>query len=112
MDMELLTVQETAKVLRVSEITVRRYIASGRLAAVRVGRGVRVDKEAVESFPTPAMPSEPKQKVRKSAKPHYFTMDDSLWNIVGIGRDKDGATDVSENKYKYLAESYADLHEE
>jgi len=31
--------------------------------------------------------------------------DDPLWNIVGIGRS-DGPGDVSENKYKYLAEAY------
>ncbi len=34
-----------------------------------------------------------------------FTSEDALWNIVGIGRS--GFTDVSENKYKYLAETYS-----
>jgi hypothetical protein len=36
-----------------------------------------------------------------------FGHDDPLWNIVGI-IDDDGPTDVSENKYHYLAEAYAD----
>lgn len=39
-----------------------------------------------------------------------FTKDDPLWNIVGMARSE-GPGDVSENKYKYLAEAYADLHE-
>ena len=38
----LLTVREVAERLHVHPITVRRLIASGRLAAVRIGRAVRV----------------------------------------------------------------------
>ncbi len=29
-----------------------------------------------------------------------------LRSLVGIGTDREGATDVSSNKYKYLAEAY------
>ena len=36
--MELLTVDEVAQLLRVSPLTVRRHIASGRLPALKVGR--------------------------------------------------------------------------
>jgi excisionase family DNA binding protein len=47
----LLTVGEVARVLAVSSKTVRRRIATGELAAVRLGRGpkapLRVDPEAV-----------------------------------------------------------------
>ena len=46
----MLTVVETARLLRVSAITVRRYIADGRLAAVRIGRNVRIDRSAVETL--------------------------------------------------------------
>ncbi len=38
-----------------------------------------------------------------------FTMDDPLWNLVGAGAS--GLGDVSQNKHKYLADAYADLHE-
>ncbi len=41
---------------------------------------------------------------RASSHGKPFTSEDALWNIVGIGRS--GFTDVSENKYKYLAEAY------
>ena len=51
--MELLTVQEVARLLRVSPITVRRHIASGRLAAVRAGRQVRVPRESLDAFLMP-----------------------------------------------------------
>jgi len=54
-DMELLTVNETAKLLRVSPITVRRRIADGQLEAVRVGKGIRVRREAVDEFLRPAL---------------------------------------------------------
>ena len=54
--MEFLTVKETAQLLRVSPITVRRYIASGQLAAERVGRGIRVRREAIKEFVTPVEP--------------------------------------------------------
>jgi excisionase family DNA binding protein len=54
--MELLTVQEVARFLKVNPMTVRRYIASGRLPAVRVGRRVRVSREAAEALPLPLAP--------------------------------------------------------
>jgi hypothetical protein len=42
-----------------------------------------------------------------------FTFDDPLWNIVGMADSgPEGPTDVSRNKHKYLADAYADLHEE
>jgi excisionase family DNA binding protein len=100
--MEYLTVQEAALQLKVSPITVRRYIAQGRLAAVKVGRAVRITKEALDSLPEPVQPGPKKRKPRKR---RYFTMDDPFWDLVGI-IDSDPATDVSENKYKYLAEAY------
>lgn len=51
--MDLLTVREAAQLLKVNPITVRRCIADGRLPAVRVGGGVRLDREAVERFIKP-----------------------------------------------------------
>lgn len=57
--MELLTVQETAQMLKVTPTTVRRYITAGRLPAVKVGRGVRVHKEAVIDLLSPIAPKRP-----------------------------------------------------
>jgi hypothetical protein len=54
----------------------------------------------------------------KFVPPKPITADSAIWGMVGMTRDFEDEldpnrpTDVSENKYKYLAEAYADLHEE
>src|SRR3990172_4171341 len=102
--MELMTIQETARLLRVSPLTVRRYIAARRLPAVRVGRGVRVRKEDIDKLPTPVEVG--LEAVRPRVKRGgVFTKEDPLWRLVGIGHSE-GPGDVSENKHKYLAEAY------
>ena len=45
-----LTVQEVAKLMRVSSMTVYRLIKAGDLPAVRVGRSFRVPRHAVEEY--------------------------------------------------------------
>lgn len=103
--MELMTIKETAAYLKVSPVTVRRFIARRRLSAVRVGRGIRVSREEVEKLPTPlpgkSRPTNP--RTRSRGKP--TSESDPLWNIVGIG-SSEGPTDVSAKKKKYLAEAY------
>lgn len=56
--MDLLTVHETAAMLKVNPDTVRRYITSGRLPAVRIGRRVRIRREAIEALAEPIQPKE------------------------------------------------------
>src|SRR5436309_1482060 len=43
-----LTIREVAVQLGVSEITVRRWVAGGRLAATHAGRGLRIARSEVE----------------------------------------------------------------
>lgn len=102
--MELLTIRETAQVLKVSSITVRRYIADGRLPAVRVGKGIRVRKEAVDKLVTPVAPK-PKGDESDVHPEQTFTMDDPLWDIVGIG-SSGSRENVSGNKHEHLADAY------
>ena len=107
--MELLTIKETAQMLKVNPITIRRYIEDGRLPAVRVGRGVRVRKEAVDHFVEEVVP----QRARRAApiprgKP--FTEDDPLWKVVGIGRSG-GKANVAANKDDFIADALiAEFH--
>jgi excisionase family DNA binding protein len=111
--MELLTVQETADLLKVSTVTVRRFIADGRLPAVKVGRAVRVEKADVERVVTP-ITAHARQVARQHRGPDAKDTSTvgSLWNLVGIaGYDPDAPTDVAEDKYKCLAEAYEDTHE-
>lgn len=106
--MELLTVTETAQLLRVSQMTVRRFIADGRLPAVRVGKGVRVRREAIDRLATPLRPAAPER--RQSLRGRPTTADDPLWSIVGIGHSG-GRGDVARNHDRYLAEAYAETHD-
>jgi excisionase family DNA binding protein len=81
--MEYLTVKETARLLRVSPITIRRYIASGRLSAERVGRGIRLRREAIEAFVTPVVcPAGSKRPTDWSPKPPEYADEDlaEIWS--------------------------------
>lgn len=44
-----LTVSEVAKLVKVTSKTVRQWIRAGRLPAIRVGRTIRVRREALEA---------------------------------------------------------------
>ena len=46
----LLTVQEVAAIMRVSNMTVYRLIRGGELRAARVGRGYRIRERDVEAY--------------------------------------------------------------
>ncbi len=48
----LLTVEDAAKVLSVSGVTIRRMIRSGELKHVKVGRSVRVTADTLRNFVT------------------------------------------------------------
>jgi excisionase family DNA binding protein len=103
--MELMTIKETAAFLKVSPVTVRRFIARRRLSAVRVGRSIRLSREEVERLPTPVVVEAPPPTQRERYRGRPTSESDPLWNIVGIG-SSEGPTDVSSNKKKYLAEIY------
>lgn len=53
---ELLTVQEVAELTRLHEMTIRRYIREGKLEAIRIGRRIRVPRQAVERLMERAQP--------------------------------------------------------
>jgi len=110
--MDLLTVREAAAMLRVSQVTLRRYVASGKLPAVRVGRNVRIERNAAEDLVGVVIPSADATAglggdIQNEGK--VFTLDSPFWDIVGI-IDDDGPTDVAANKHKYLADAYDALH--
>lgn len=53
---ELLTVQEVAELTKLHEMTIRRYIRDGKLEAIRIGRRIRVPRQAVEKLMGGAQP--------------------------------------------------------
>lgn len=104
--MELYTVNETAALLKISPLTVRRHIAAGRLSVVRVGRAVRVRREAIEQLiaPVPATPRTDQSAEMASRSWPLFTDDDPLWDLVGFV-STDEPTDIAERKDEYIADA-------
>jgi len=100
--MELLTVDEAARILRLNPITIRRYIAEGRLVGFKVGQRVRVPREALDDFARPVAVRGARYRRPPAGK--VFSEDDRLWRIVGAFES--GTADVSLDKQKYLAEAY------
>jgi excisionase family DNA binding protein len=97
--MELLTVRQVAEILQINPMTVRRYIEAGKLAAVRVGRRVRVRREALEDLMEPVFAKRKKSEPTIPGRP--TSTDDPLWQLVGIGESRE-PTDAS-RKHEYLA---------
>jgi excisionase family DNA binding protein len=107
--MELLTVQETALLLKVAPITVRRFIADGRLPAVRVGKSVRIATADVQQLLRPVRGDRAgTRRARGRSRP--LTLDDPSFQLIGAARSG-GPGDVAERTDEYLAEAYAVTHE-
>lgn len=50
MEEEILTIEEAAKLLKVSEATIRRWVKNGKLVAFRAGREYRLKKEDINKL--------------------------------------------------------------
>lgn len=99
-----LTVQQVADRLQVSRVTVWRWIRSGRLAGIRVGRVRRIALENLRSFTRQAQrEADGPVPVGKRALGTRFTLSHPLWELAGKGSG--GGADVSGNKYKYVAKA-------
>jgi excisionase family DNA binding protein len=101
---EWLTVQQVADHLQVSRVTVWRWIRSGRLSGIRVGRVRRIARSSLQEF---LRQGGGKAVAGGSAKRRalgmVFTLTHPLWELVGKGRG--GGANVSGNKYKYVAKA-------
>ncbi len=64
-----LTVREVAELTKLHEMTIRRYIRAGKLEAVRIGRRIRIPRQAVARLVAPAQPVEaaPEMALREPA---------------------------------------------
>lgn len=54
---DMLSIQEVAEITGLHEITIRRYIRSGELEAVRIGRRIRVRRAALDNLLKPLQPN-------------------------------------------------------
>jgi excisionase family DNA binding protein len=50
MEKEVYTVDQIAKILQVNPMTIRKLIKAGKLKTLRVGRLIRVTREALEEY--------------------------------------------------------------
>ncbi len=99
MALDLLTVEEAARELRVSAVTVRRYIKSGRLRCVRLGRNVRLRRDDIEGLVAEGSVEEFWKTVPA------ITANDPIWRIIGIANASELNENVAE-KYKLLYEGF------
>jgi excisionase family DNA binding protein len=83
----LLSVQQVATMLHVHPLTVRRYIRTKRLQAVKVGGNIRISEQALQNFHKEIAITEQKPKIFKNIKllDKQFTQDDPLFRLQGRG---------------------------
>ena len=101
-----LIVQQVADRFQVSRVTVWRWIRSGRLTGIRVGRVRRIALQDLQSFTRRGE----REAGRSVPAPRRvlgtrFTLSHPLWDLVGKGAG--GRANVSGNKYKYVAKAIA-----
>jgi excisionase family DNA binding protein len=83
----LMNVKQVAFILKVHPLTIRRYIRSGKLKAVRAGGNVRIKESSLTDFNKDfsATPSK-RQVIRNRLSPaKIFTLDDPLFRLKGRG---------------------------
>lgn len=83
----LLSVKQVAFILRVHPLTVRRYITSKRLKAVKVGGNIRVEESALEDFHKDVESPEQQPRIFKTSRlsDKQFTHEDPLLRLQGRG---------------------------
>jgi excisionase family DNA binding protein len=83
----LMNVKQVAFILKVHPLTIRRYITTGKLKAVRVGGNVRIRESSLTDFNKDfsATPSQ-KQIIKRKLHPaKIFTLDDPIFRLKGRG---------------------------
>lgn len=83
----LLNINQTAFILKVHPLTVRRYIKEGKLKAVKIGGNIRVKESQLIDFNKDfSVTTTHKQSLRAKIKPaKVFTVDDPLFRLKGRG---------------------------
>jgi excisionase family DNA binding protein len=83
----LMNVKQVAFILKVHPLTVRRYIRSGKLKAVRVGGNVRIKESSLVDFNKDFSSNPSKRQMRRNrlSPAKIFTLDDPLFRLKGRG---------------------------
>lgn len=84
----LLSVKQVAYIFKVHPLTIRRYIKSGKLKAVRVGGNVRIKESDVQNFHADLTIAPPQQSIIVNAKKNQeqqFSNNDPFLQLNGKG---------------------------
>ena len=85
----LLSVRQVAFILKVHQLTIRRYIKDGRLKAVKVGGNVRIKEADLTSFHSDLSTATPQKsiiiKAKKTKTEKPFGYDDPVLKLAGRG---------------------------
>lgn len=85
----LLSVRQVAFILKVHQLTIRRYIKAGRLKAVKVGGNVRIKEADLQAFHRDLSTASPQQaiiiKAKKGKVEKPFGFDDPFLKLSGRG---------------------------
>lgn len=81
----LFTIKQAAFILKVHQLTVRRYIKEQKLTAIKVGGNVRIKEVELQNFQKnyAASGSGPHLAIRKEIA--AFSLSDPLWKLNGTG---------------------------
>lgn len=83
----LLSVKQAAFILRVHPLTIRRYIKSKKLQAIKVGGNIRIEEESLQNFHKEVETTEQQPRIFKTSRlsDKQFTQDDPLLRLQGRG---------------------------
>lgn len=83
----MLSVKHVSILLKVHQLTVRRYIKDGKLKALKAGGNVRITKSSVDAFLQDILPTSytGKQATVKSETVNPLTKEDSIFRLKGRG---------------------------
>jgi len=82
----LYTIKQVSFILKVHQLTIRRYIREKKLEAVKIGGAVRINDEQLQQFQKKYSVGEKKSVNKFSETPKkIFSFDDSLWHLDGFG---------------------------
>ena len=83
----LLSVKHVSILLKVHQLTIRRYIKEGKLKALRAGGSIRIAKSSVDAFLQDVLPTSysGKQSPAKVEVVSGITREDAIFRLKGRG---------------------------
>jgi excisionase family DNA binding protein len=86
MEEALLSVEQVASILKIHQLTVRRYIKQGRLQALKLGGNIRIPKSALDNFSQSASTIfQPSKKLNKLQSTKLFEITDPIFKLRAKG---------------------------